>query len=50
MCSFIEIENEKDSINDLIKLIALYTEIFQEPIENVLKGTLGINEMFGMFE
>ena len=47
---FSNLLEQKDSIKDLIKLIALYTEIFQEPIENVLKGTLGINEMFGMFE
>lgn len=47
---FSDLHDQKDSINDLIKLIALYTEIFQEPIENVLKGTLNIDEMFKMFE
>ena len=47
---FSNLLEQKDSIKDLIKLIALYTETFQEPINNVMKGTLGIDEMFNMFE
>jgi len=47
---FSNLLDQKDSINDLIKLIALYTETFLEPINNVMKGTLGIDEMFNMFE
>ena len=47
---FSNLLEQKDSIKDLIKLIALYTETFKEPINNVMKGTLGIDEMFNMFE
>lgn len=47
---FSNLLDQKDSINDLIKLIALYTETFKEPINNVIKGTLSIDEMFHMFE
>jgi hypothetical protein len=47
---FSNLLDQKDSIKDLIKLIALYTETFKEPINNVMKGTLGIDEMFKMFE
>lgn len=47
---FSNLLDQKGSIKDLIKLIALYTETFKEPINNVMNGTLGIDEMFKMFE
>jgi hypothetical protein len=47
---FSNLLDQKDSIKDLIKIIALYTETFLEPINNVMNGTLGIDEMFKMFE
>jgi hypothetical protein len=41
---------QKNSIVDLFKMVAMYIENFEKPIINVVNGTLDIDEMFNSFK
>jgi hypothetical protein len=41
---------QKNSIVDLFKMVAMYIENFEKPIINVINGTLDIDEMFNSFK
>lgn len=47
---FSNLLDQKNSITDLIKLVAMYIETFEKPINNVINGTLGIDEMLNSLQ
>ena len=47
---FSNLLDQKSSITDLIKMVAMYIETFEKPIINVINGTLGIDEMLNSLQ
>jgi hypothetical protein len=47
---FSNLLDQKNSITDLIKMVAMYIETFEKPISNVINGTLGIDEMLNSLQ
>jgi len=47
---FSNLLDQKSSITDLIKMVAMYIETFEKPIINVINGTLDIDEMLNSLQ
>ena len=47
---FSNLLDQKNSITDLIKMVAMYIETFEKPIINVINGTQSIDEMLNSLQ